>query len=604
MGGTMAMRILRRGAAAVLGGLLAVGLVGTAAAQTPSPTSARKVTFVVGLTNDVRTFNPLKAIETPEYETLAVTYDTLLRWAPDDMSPMPGLATDWTRSSDGLTWTFTIRDDATWSDGEPLTAHDIAFTYRFIVDKGFSSLSNYLPFTDSFEAPDDTTLIWRTTKPTTAPLAPPWIYILPEHIWGGMTKKEAKQFENFPNTVGSGPFRLVEWKKGDFWRLEARDDYWGGAPHIDELIFRVFANDEAMVNALKAGEIDFAEAIPTDLFAALQGEPNIATHVGGAASFTQMSFNMCGDQAYCQKNPPNRHPAVTDRAVRLAIAHAIDKQALVDRVLRGFGTPGTTVIPPVYPWHYDPAPDELIDFDLDEANRILDEAGYRDTDGDGVREMPGGGRPLEFRFFVRTEDANSVSAGKLIAGWLEQIGIEVRPEAITDGKLIDQWYANDYDLYIWGWGVEPDPDFQLSTYTSDQCGVWSDTCYNNPEYDRLYLEQKTAPTREERMAIVHEMQRIIYRDIPEIVLYYDNDLQAYRKDRWTGFVEQPSDQGYLLFQFGNWSYLNVRPVSEAAGAARPRGIPPSVWGAIVVGIVIVIGAVALARRRVSEEERA
>ena len=130
---------------------------------------------------------------------------------------MPGLATEIPTkengglSEDGLTWTIKIRDDAVWSDGEPLTAKDIAFTYNLVLDQNWSNFTNYLPFTDSIEATDDTTLVWKTTKPSIAPLIPPWIYILPEHIWGGMSKDEIKKFENFdPDTgapVTSGPFQ-------------------------------------------------------------------------------------------------------------------------------------------------------------------------------------------------------------------------------------------------------------------------------------------------------------------------------------------------------------------------------------------------------------
>ena len=393
-------------AAAMLGAVVGLMLTGPASAQSPSA-AQEKLTFTVGLTNDVRTFNPLTAIEAPEYETMGVIYDLLLNFDKDTLEPVPGIATEWSQSEDGLTWTFEIREGVTWQDGEPLTAHDVAFTYNYILDNGFSSLSNYLPFTDSITAPNDTTLIWKTTKPTSAPVAPPYIYIMPEHIWGSLSKDEAKHFKNFPDTVGSGPFRLVEWERGDFWRLEANKDYWNGAPDIDDLVYRVFNNEEAMVNALKNGEIDFALGLGVDLFESLMGVEGVTTHNAGASNFTQLSFNMCGEQEFCKKNPPVRHPALADPQVRLAVVTAIDRQALVDRVLRGYGSAGSTVLLPKSPYHWEPDAEEAITFSIEEANRILDEAGYEDTDGDGVREMPGGGEPLEFRFIVRTEDSDS-----------------------------------------------------------------------------------------------------------------------------------------------------------------------------------------------------
>jgi peptide/nickel transport system substrate-binding protein len=108
-------------------------------------------------------------------------------------------------------------------------------------------------------------------------------------------------------------------------------------------------------------------------------------------------------------------------------------------------------------------------------------------------------------------------------------------------------------MYIWGWGVEPDPNFQLSTYITSQCGVWSDTCYSNPEYDKLFSAQQATKTVEERMKIVDQMQQILYDDRPEIVLWTDVVLEAYRSDRWTGFVQQPMPQGELLIQYGPYS---------------------------------------------------
>jgi peptide/nickel transport system substrate-binding protein len=310
---------------------------------------------------------------------------------------------------------------------------------------------------------------------------------------------------------------------------------------------------------------------------------------------------MCTDDvAYCKKTGFVRHPATTDPQFRLAVEYAIDRDVIVERVKLGHATPGSTVI--MQPkWHHDPP--DVITYDPDEANRILDEAGYADTDNDGIREMPGGGEPLEMRFIVRTENPDSITAGEFIAEWLSDVGIATNTEAVNDSKLTDIWYANDYDMYIWGWGVEPDPNFQLSTYTTSQCGIWSDTCYSNPEYDQLFQEQQRAASLEDRQAIVDQMQQILYDDRPEIVLWYENYLQAYRSDLWTGFIEQPSEGGYILFQYGYHSLLNIRPTSEGSTTGDSGGIPAFVWiGA--VALVVVIAGVVLARRRRSEEEGA
>jgi peptide/nickel transport system substrate-binding protein len=601
--------ITRRRAAAILAGAVVMGvaslsLAGSALAQSASSSgAAKKVVFTVGSTNDAITFNPMFAIETPEYNTIDLMYDKLLSWSQKDFSTVPDLATDWTQSADGLTWTFTIRDDAKWWDGSPLTAGDIAATYKWILEKGVGNLSDYLPFTDPADitAPNDTTLVWTTSTATSAPIYPPYIYVMPTSILDQYSQKADfrswKGFES-PSVLGSGPYKLVEWSRGDFWRLEANPDYFGGAPHVDEFIFRVFQNEEGMLQALKQGEIDFADDITSSGFDTLQNDPNITTNVGNAASFVQMSFNQCTDAvAYCKKTGFNHSPVTTDPQFRLAVEYAIDRATLVDRVKLGYGSPGYTIIPSPK-WHVDPQ--EVIPYDPAKANEILDAAGYKDTNNDGIRETPDG-QPLELRFIVRTEAPETVTAGQFIAEWLKDVGIRLKTEAVNDNKLTDAWYANDYDMYIWGWGVEPDPNFQLSTYTTGQCGVWSDTCYSNPEYDKLFQEQQRATTVEDRAKIVDQMQQIIYNDRPELVLWYDNYLQAYRSDRWTGFVQQPSEgNGTILFQYGHYSDLSLHPVTGATQGSS-QGIPVWVWIAGAV-VVLVLAGVLVVRRRREEEE--
>ncbi len=596
---------LRRMLLVTIGVLLIGGsLIQVAAAQEASPTAGdEKVTFTVGTTNDAITFNPMFMIETPEYSTADLVYDTYLGWEQEDFDTKANLATDWTQSEDGLTWTFTIRDDVTWQDGTPLTASDIAYTFNWIIEQGVGNFIDYLPFTEAgaITAPDDTTLIWETTEPTSAPIYPPYVYVMPEEVLSQYKDKtEFRKWKGFPDTIGSGPFRLVEWQRGDFWRLEANPDYWQGAPKFDEFIFRIFQNEEGMIQALKQGEIDFADGISAAGFDTLEGDPNITRNVGNASGFTQMSFNQCTDEvAYCRDTGFNHHPATTDPDFRLAVEYAIDRDALVDRVIQGYGSPGYTVIPSPK-WHS--TPEQPIAYNPEEAKRILDEAGYVDTDNDGIRETPDG-EPLSLRFIVRTEAPETVTAGEFIVEWLRDVGIELKTEAVNDNKLTDVWYSNDYDMYIWGWGVEPDPNFQLSTYTTSQCGVWSDTCYSDPEYDELFKSTQRATTVEERADIVDQMQQILYEDRPEIVLWYDNYLQAYRSDNWTGFVKQPdTGQGTILFQYGHYSTLNIHPVSAAGGGGGEGGVPALVWIGIAVGVVLVVGAIVVARRRREEEE--
>ncbi len=600
----------------VVTAVLAVGAGGVALAQQTEATPAEeKVTLYVGIDSDLTSLNPFNTCCGPDYEYLYLNYDLGIAFSPEDLSPMPWVVTSWEHSDDYMTWTLKVRDDVTWHDGQPLTAEDVAFTYQFIADYQMPFFKDYVPFDPTFEAPDPTTVIWRSSEPTFAPTIPPWIYILPKHVWGRFTtvsddpkevRKAAKEFENFP-PVGSGPFKLVEWEKGQFFRFEANENWWGGPPKaLDEIVFKVYGSQEAMAQALRSGEIDFAEGLNPTLFNALKDEPNIATHVADAGCWGNIAFNFGG-----QGPEETHHPAIEDLRVRQAIAHAIDKQAIVDKVYLGTATVGDSILLPTSnAFYYHDIPPELeYPHDPARANQILDEAGYLDTDGDGVREMPDGTNPLVLELMVITDVSGSVDTGKLVRGFLDEIGIKVKLKVVNTNKAYDLWFNGDWDAYAWDWCPDPDPDFMLSVFTTDQCLGWSDGCYSDPTYDAMYEEQRTLLDREERRQLVVRMQEYIAEQVPIIVLNYWSDLQAYRTDRFTGYVKTPDKEtGLLLFGWGPQSYLNLVPVAAEeggpVGAPAQPGLPGWVWAAIIGGIVVVVGGAALIRRGRREEERA
>lgn len=165
--------------------------------------------------------------------------------------------------------------------------------------------------------------------------------------------------------------------------------------------------------------------------------------------------------------------------------------------------------------------------------------------------------------------------------------------------MYDIWGTGDWDAYIWYWYGDPDPDYQLSVFTSDQCGGWSDGCYQDPTFDRLYEEQRGILDVDERLEVVREAQRRLYEQLPGVVLAYPGGVQAYRTDRFTGWVPAPGPNGYLVFGYGNWSYVNLRPVSADASSANPDGTPMGVW--IGIGAVILVALVVVVARRRREE---
>jgi peptide/nickel transport system substrate-binding protein len=587
--------------------ILVLGVVGsfvasgTAAAQD----SDEKLSFVIGTTTGLPTVNPLKGLTSETYYVLGLQYDLAISFAKDDLGPAPGLATEWESSEDGMTWTIKTREGVTWHDGEPFSAEDVAFTYNMIIDNEVGAFVDYFPNVESIEATDANTIVWTASQPTIAPLIPPWVYILPQHIWEPLgTIEDMRAFDNLPpETIGTGPFQLTEYVRNETWTMTKNPDYWGGEPIVDEIIVQKFTNEEAMVSALRTGEIDYAGAMSVNLFNSLEGAEGVTTHVGPATGFDQLSFNMCNPATtsarYCENNPGTGHPSLRDPILRQAISKVIDRELLVERVLGGYGQPGTTIVPPyASTWHVEPQSDTQA-YDPAAAAAMLDDAGYVDSDNDGVREDPDTGEPLRFRFFLRSESDENQSAGEFIAQWLSDLGIQTDITVGSTDELTDLWYEHDFDIYIWGWGPDPDPDFILSTFTSGQCGVWSDTCYSNPEYDQLYQDQQVTTTIEERQAVIAEMQQVVYDDVPEVVLYYNNYLEAYRSDRWEGLVESPEPEGFLLYQNQPYSEVVMHPVGmdvggETGGDGGDGGVVAADEGGSSTGIILAVVGVLIA----------
>jgi peptide/nickel transport system substrate-binding protein len=592
-----------------IGATLAILTLATGAA------AQERLILTVGIPNDIGSLNPLVGVEVPDYEVWNLHYATLTDKAAEDFETIPGLAESWEGSDDGLTWTYTLREGLLWSDGEPLTADDVVFTINRAREEAWLNYDSTVANITA-SAPDERTVVLESSVPD--PKLPTMdVYILPEHIWGELGPREITRYDGLDG-VGSGPFTIAELRRGEFWRLEANENYWAGRPAIDEVVFRLFNNTDAMVAALTAGEIDAAHYVPESSFEQLSETEGIVAIEGQQGGFDELAVNG-GDGL------GDPHPALLDLRVRQAIAHAIDEQTIIDRVLEGLGAPSEAMSPSANPEWIPEIPDEeRFDFDLDRARELLDEGGYEDTDGDGIREMPGGGQPLDLVFAVRTESQTAPGIAEFVSGWLQEIGIAVTQRPMNDTRLLEVVGRGDYDMFVWGWVPFVDPDPMLSYFKCDQIAsdpedptnYYNDANLCDAEYDRLYEEQKVELDEERRIEIVHEMLRRFYSHAVYHVLYLDTDLQAYRTDRFTGWVRQPADVGPVMFSNSSPSYALLEPVSEEdeaaegdgeAAGATADGDDGTSTGAIValVALGLLAGAslVWILRRRRTVDER-
>ena len=383
-------------------------VIGTSGSPPAAAQDGGKPVLTIGLQQGIDNMNPIRGYTVAAYEAWNMQYATLTDKKAEDFSIAPGLAESW--EGEGQEYTYTLRPDLKWSDGQPLTAEDVAWTINTSREEEWL---NHFATTGKLtaEALSDTEV--KVTSEVPDPKLPILdVYILPKHVYGEFDKKGRTKFDG-QTAVGSGPFTLDEYKKGQFARFKSNPNFWQGQPALDEVIIRKYNNADAMVAALRSGEVDFVQSPPETQFLSLQEDDDFVTVQGAQGGFDELAING-GDGL---KKP---HPALEDIEVRKAIMHAVDKQTIVDRVLRGIGEPAQAMSVSADPkWLPEIPADEQFDFDLDKANQILDDAGYEDTDGDGVREMPGGGEPLNFRYAVRSESEVSAADRRVHHGLAE-----------------------------------------------------------------------------------------------------------------------------------------------------------------------------------------
>ena len=476
-----------------------------------------------------------------------------------------------------------------FSDGVPLTAKDVAFTYNRVLAKDSVEGTNWLSYLNGVTkvtAPNDTTVVLKLKEPNaTLPLLP--IPIVPEHVWKNVSEKEIKTYKAEPTggkpVVGSGPFRLVQGTAdGSTFKFEANPDYWGGTPHIDEIVFQFYKNDDSAVQALIKGEIDFVEDITALEVKSLQSQTGVTAHNGNSPGFDEIAFNTGSVSTATGGHPigdPN--PAVLDPKFRHALGYALNLPQLIQKVYQGAGLPGTTIVPPVYDkYHWEPPADQKFTFDLAKAGRCSTRPATS-KGSDGLRTLPDGKPIGTLRLAARSDSPTSLNTMDYFKQWLSDLGIKSEVSTYSSSQLTDEIYQGNFDAFQWGWYVEPDPDSMLSYMTCGQRQGSSDSFYCNKQYDKLYDQQHDETDEAARAAEIKKMQQILYRDSPYLVTAYSAIGEAVRSDRFACFCPAAQPRRHLdravrrlqLHQAARpaWAQAgDCRRCRQAIGASRER----------------------------------
>lgn len=558
----------------------------------------------IGLQQQIDSLNPFLGITLAATDIFRTIYPTLTTYSPEDFSVQPELAESWSSSPDKLTWTFRIRRGVEWSDGQPVTARDAAYTFnRMMTDPAAATANgNFVENFASVTAPDDHTLVIRTKQPQSTMLAID-APIVPEHIWS-----KVDDVASFPNdqmpVVGSGPFVLTEYEPERYVTLEANPRFWRGAPEVSRLQFVQFKNSDAAVQALRKGDIDVVQKLTPAQFNALSGQEDVERVKGQGRRFYEIILNPGATDSE-NRSIGSGHPALRDVRVRQAIDHAIDRKTLVDRVLGGYGQIGSGYLPPIFAdYHW--SPQRPRQFDLQTANRILDEAGYQRGE-DGIRRTPQG-EPLNFDFVLHGDEPVDAQVGEFVKRWLADIGIRVELQPVSDNQLNERTIAGDFDMVVSGWSANPDPDYVLRLQTcaarpTPDGGGQPDSFLCDRVYDDLYQQQLAEFDPQARVDLVKQAQQRFYEQATGLILFYPNSLEAYRSDRFAGFTKQPKTDGVITGQQGYWGYYGAKP-TEAAVSQAGADYGNVLWllgGAVV--LVGVVGTVVAIRRRATMDTR-
>ncbi|MGE4285811.1 MAG: peptide-binding protein [Phycisphaerae bacterium] len=440
-------------------------------------------------------------------------FETLVKRDPKTLKYGPSLAKSWEISQDGLTLTFTLRPDVTFSDGTPVTTDDVQFTFDTIMDLGIDCADkrNYYYDIDSYEKIDARTIVFRMKRPYfMAFMTIGETAILPKHIYKYDDPSEFNK--KISNPVGSGPYCFERWDVGNQIVLKRNENYWGTKVHFRKLIYKVITNDMAALNALKAHEIDVMGALP-EQYSTNAKDPkflkdfNAIKFLPPRSDYTYVSWNL-------------HTPYFKEAKVRRAMTHLIDREAIKDHIWEGlvsittgpFAPASPQANPNIKPWP----------FSIEEAARLLDEAGWKDSNGDGVRDKNIDGKKVEFKFKLMTVSGSPITEqmAKVMKDQMAKVGVLMGIDAYEWSIFLDRLHNRKFDATTLAWSgeVENDP-YQIWHSSQTAEGGSNYIFYENSEVDSLIENARKTLDEDKRNAMYHRFQEILHEEQPYTFMF-------------------------------------------------------------------------------------
>ena len=581
-------------------------IIAAGAAVTAGPARAAGTgsgsTFIVGADTAFSTFNPFLAIGQGELDVLDEIYP-YLTYDRKNFQPGPYLATSWKTSSDHLTWTFHIRTGLKWSDGTPLTSKDVAWTINLIMHNQTAGTANGSLVTNfkSVTAPNPGTVVIATKQPQANMLSVLTnIPIVPEHVW----KSHVKKLGSFTNTsfpvVGYGPYQFTAYQAPQLATMTASKSFFGGVPKYHKLIYQYFSNGSGSVAALRNGTIDSTYQLTATEWKSLQNAPGITTYKTLTNDWVAVEVNS-GARTRSGQPMGNGNPLLHDATIRRAIALAINRAELVQKVGGGAGVVTGSYLTPAFPrWYWKPSPSQAQNYDPTKANAILNKAGFT-KHSNGYRYDSKTGKELSFRLGIHSDSASDAATANYLQGWLKSIGIKLNVQSLSYTQLNDNLAIGDWDMLMDQWPEASDPTYLLSIQT---CGVLpldkngsggnTDSFFCNKRYDQLYKAQEHQFDLAKRVADIKAMEKILYNADDDIILYDDAYTWGTRTSYLNGFrYGSPDAQGNYPLQNYEFTLQKAIPAASTSGG----GSNTTLIIVIIVVVVLALGAGGLLMRR-------
>jgi peptide/nickel transport system substrate-binding protein len=502
--------------------------------------------FIRAIAADVKSTNPVLITSIFEFELSNLTGFALFNfdWRLQPFATK-GTVKSWQTSKDRMYDKVVMRDDVTWSDGQPITAHDVVFTYRLILDPRVTipAVRSGVDQIRWIEAYDDHTLVFFHKESAATNVWNLNFPVLPRHIYENYgedpTLQNSSQFVKYENEpVVGGPYEIKERRRNEEIVLERRESYYmqGGKqvrtkPYLKTIRFRVIPDQNTALLALKNGDIEEMQLSPLSLWRTQTvGDDfyKFNTKAQGA-EWTQLQFIWnCAT------------PFFSDKRVRTAMSYAMDYDEMLNTVLGGLASPCSGLFHPDAWMAAKPAP-EPFKQDLDKAEALLKEAGWEDHDGDGIRDKVIDGETVKFDFALMcsNSDPDGIRICTLLKENLDRLGIACTVEPLEFTVLTEKELTHKFQASLARWGTGADPDTTEYIYTTQGATKGRNFgSYSNPEVDALYLKGKTEFNREKRAEIYGQIQRVLWEDQPYTWLYYRNSLYAFSK-KLRGYVFSP-----------------------------------------------------------------